>query len=403
MKYLILIGDGMADRQLPSLGGKTPLQAAHTPNMDRLAREGFAGSAITLPKGLPNGSDVANLSILGYDPRQYYTGRAPFEAASMGIDLAFNDVAFRCNLVTIGKNADGKQIMVDHSAGQLTSEEGKILIDALNAEVAGDCDIKFYPGVSYRNIMIWPDGKAGADCTPPHDILGKEISGYMPKGEGAELLSKLMDISMTLLENNPVNKERVSKGKRPANSIWLWGQGLKPGLKSFSSEYGKKGAMISAVDLTKGLAVAAGLSVINVPGATGYLDTNYKGKAEYALKALKDVDLVYVHVEAPDEASHEGKTEEKIKAIEDFDALVVGTVLEGLKDIGDCRVLLMPDHATPIEERTHTADPVPFVIWDSGKPQAGFAGGYSEAITAAGKSQIEAHKLMGLLIKGELS
>ncbi|MDA8156660.1 MAG: cofactor-independent phosphoglycerate mutase [Actinomycetota bacterium] len=402
MKYLILIGDGMADRPLPSLGGKTPLQAARTPNMDRLAREGFAGAAVTLPKGLPNGSDVANLSILGYDPRQYYTGRAPFEAASMGIDLAPNDVAFRCNLVTIGRNAAGNQVMEDHSAGQLTSAEGKILIEALNTEVAGGgCDIKFYPGVSYRNIMIWPGGKAGAGCTPPHDILGKEIAAYMPRGEGAELISKLMDISMMMLENHPVNKERISKGKRPANSIWLWGQGLKPGLKSFNSIYGKKGAMISAVDLTKGLAVAAGLSVINVPGATGYLDTNYKGKAEYALKALKDVDLVYVHVEAPDEASHEGKAEEKIKAIEDFDRLVVGTILEGLQD--DCRVLLMPDHATPTEVRTHTAEPVPFVIWESGKKQPGFEGGYNESITAAGKSQTEAHKLMGLLIKGELS
>lgn len=409
MKYIVLIGDGMADRPLKELGGKTPLQAAFTPNMDRLASEGVVGAARTLPPGLPTGSDVANLSILGYDPRRFYTGRAPLEAASMGLELKKGDIAFRCNFVTLRFNRDRtKAFMEDYSAGQISSEEGRVLIEELNRELAGR-GVSFHPGVSYRNIMLWAAGERELECTPPHDILDKDIADYLPVGKGDDFIRDLMRSSVDVLDRHPVNKERAGKGKRPANSIWLWGQGGKPELPSFGKLYGKKGAVISAVDLAKGLAVSVGLEVINVPGATGYLDTNYVGKAEYALDALERLDFVYVHVEAPDEASHEGRVKEKIKAIEDFDALVVGTVTRGIEVFGDYRILLMPDHATPIEARTHTDEPVPFVIYDSARAGAGAAKpgkaprGYSEAICGLKKSMRveEAYKLMGHFIKGE--
>ena len=406
MKYVILIGDGMADRPLAQLGGKTPLQAAFTPNMDKLAREGLAGAARTLPEGLPSGSDVANLGILGYDPEKYYTGRAPLEAVSMGIPLKSGDVAFRCNFVTLRFNKSRTNIyMEDHSAGQISAEEGRLLIKDLNRELGSDT-LKFYPGVSYRNLLLWSGGDASIDCIPPHDILGKEIAHYLPQGAKEDFIRRLMLASVDILERHPVNKKRVAEGKRPANSIWLWGQGGKPELPPFSELYGLQGAMVSAVDLAKGLAISAGLRVIEVPGATGWLDTNYAGKAEYALQALEESDLVYIHVEAPDEAGHEGSIEHKIKAIEDFDALVVGTVMRGLPEWGSFRVLLMPDHATPIEIRTHAKDPVPFVIYDNegnhgwGVPPA-LASGYDESITKLeGAIRIDAHRIMEHFVEG---
>lgn len=404
MKYLVLIGDGMADRPLKELGGKTPLMAACTPNMDRLAKEGIVGMANTLPEGLPTGSDVANLSILGYDPRKYYTGRAPLEAVSMGIELKARDVAFRCNLVTLEFGPDrSKTKMVDHSAGQLGTEEGHELIKALD-EKLGSARVKFHPGVSYRNVMVWSDGELKADCTPPHDILDRPISDYLPKGPGSEFIWELMRKSVDILENHPVNKARLAKGQRPANSIWLWGQGGKPDMPQFKELYGLEGGMISAVDLTNGLGKAAGLRTIKVPGATGYLDTNFKGKAEYALGALKGgLDFVYVHVEASDEASHEGVLADKIKAIESFDKLVVGTVLKGAEELGDVKILIMPDHATPLELRTHSRDAVPFLICDNRKKEKGCETGYNEKISALGGiPRIEkAHELMGFFIKGE--
>ena len=409
MKYVILIGDGMADRPLGQLGGKTPLQAAFTPNMDKLAREGLVGAASTLPEGLPSGSDVANLSILGYDPAKYYTGRAPLEAASMGIPLKDGDVAFRCNFVTLRYNKDRTKVyMEDHSAGQISAEEGRILIKDLNRELGND-SLQFYPGVSYRNLLLWAGGDVSIDCTPPHDILGKEIASYLPQGANEDFIRRLMLASVDILERHPVNKKRVAEGKRPANSIWLWGQGGKPELPAFSEVYGLKGAMVSAVDLTKGLAISAGLKVIEVPGATGWLDTNYTGKAEYALRALEDADLVYIHVEAPDEAGHEGSIEHKIKAIEDFDALVVGTVMRGLPEWGNYRVLLMPDHATPIEIRTHAKDIVPFAIFDSegahsiggGHGHSAMVSGYDESITKLeGAIRIEGHRIMEHFVEG---
>ncbi len=369
MKYVVLIGDGMADWPLDVLRGLTPLEKAHTPYMDMLASKGSVGSVNTIPEGFPPGSDVANLSIMGYDPARFYSGRAPLEAASMGLSLNENDVAFRCNIVCLDKGGNGDPVtMKDYSAGHITTEEARILITAVNEGLA-EKSVTFYPGVSYRHLMLWNNGEVDVDCTPPHDIAGKDIAPYLPAGKGEELLKTLMKDSVALLESQDVNKERIKAGKLPGNSIWLWGQGKKPDLSLFSDKYGVSGSLISAVDLTKGLGIYAGLDIINVPGATGYIDTNYKGKAEYALASLKERDFVYIHVEAPDEAGHSGNLEDKIRAIEDFDKFVVGGVFEGLKAFGDFRVLLMPDHATPLEIKTHSSDPVPFAIYDSRKVQ----------------------------------
>ncbi len=356
----------MADRPIKDAGGKTPLQMAKTDNMDYLARKGVIGKIRTIPANMHPGSDIANLSILGYDPRLYYTGRAPLEAASIGVNLGENDAAYRCNLVTLKFDAARTHaIMDDYSSGHITTEEARELITALKKEFDSD-EITFYPGVSYRHLMVWRDGDIDIECVPPHDILNKEITDYLPVGKRDDVLRSLMRRSVDILQWHPVNIERIRNGKRPANSIWLWGQGKRPCMPTYKEKYGLDGALISAVDLTKGLGIYAGFEIINVPGATGWLDTNYKGKAEYALDALNRVDFVYIHVEAPDEAGHSGDYINKVKAIEDFDTLVVGTVMKGLKDrFKDYRILLMPDHATPISVRTHTDDPVPFVIYDS--------------------------------------
>lgn len=404
MKYVVLIGDGMADRPLDELGGKTPLQAAFTPNMDRLAREGDVGVVRTIPEGYSPGSDVANLSILGYDPARYYTGRAPLEAASMGVDLGDADVAYRCNLVTLRYDKQKtKAFMEDYSAGHISSAEARELIESINREL-GEQGLVFYPGVSYRHLMVWNNGDAGAECTAPHDITGKEISDYLPLGAGSQKLKDLMRASVDVLERHEVNKKRVSEGKNPANSIWLWGQGGKPVLPSFREKYGVDGALVSAVDLTKGLGMYAGLEILKVPGVTGYLDTNYAGKAEHSLEALERVDFVYVHVEAPDEAGHMGSYKDKVKAIEDFDALVVGAMLRGLKAFDEYRILVLPDHPTPIEIRTHTAEPVPFVLFDSRAAKEGEGPAFDEEILKRDDAvRIDrGHELMDYLIRGEL-
>ena len=370
MKYVVLIGDGMADRPLKSLGHKTCLQIAKTPNMDWLASNGQPGKVSTIPKGLEPGSDVANLSILGYDPLQYYSGRAPIEAEYRGIKLGRDDIAFRCNLVTLGSPGTKAEAMKDFSAGHITTKEaGAIIKEIINAFKSND--ITFYPGISYRHLMIWKNGKEKMRCTPPHDITGKKTAGYMPKGRGADVLVSLMERSKEVLDKSPVNKNRVARGLDPANSIWLWGQGRRLSVPSFKKKYGLDGALISAVDLTKGLGICAGFKVINVKGATGYIDTNYIGKANAALKALNICDFVYIHVEAPDEAGHSGSVKDKIKAIEDFDKKVVGTVLKGIKRFGDYRILLMPDHATPIRLMTHTVEPVPYVIYGTDRQSRG--------------------------------
>ena len=358
MKLIVLLGDGMADLPLEVLGGRTPLQAAEKPNMDRLARQGRSGLARTVPEGFAPGSDVANLSVLGYDPAECYTGRAPLEAAAMNVHLGPDDIAFRCNFVTIDN-----RLMKDYSAGHISTEEGQELIEALAPLMPGQ---RLYPGVSYRNLLVLQVG-GKAECTPPHDISGQPVEEHLPRGQDSELLVALMEAARPVLERHQVNRRRIAAGKRPANAIWLWGQGPAPAMPSFAEKYGLSGAMISAVDLLKGIGRYAGLEVIDVPGATGNIDTNYQGKVDAALEALKSRDFVYLHIEAPDEAGHEGEIDLKVRAIELFDEKVVGPVLQALEKSGeDWRVLLMPDHATPISIKTHSSDPVPFTIAGSG-------------------------------------
>lgn len=392
MKYVVLLGDGMADWPLEALGGRTPLQAAHKPNMDLIARKGRCGLARTVPEGMTPGSDVANLSIMGYDPRRYYTGRAPLEAAAMRIPLGEKEIAFRCNFVTV---MDG--IMDDYSAGHITSEEGAEIAASLKKIIPGG---KIYPGVSYRNIVVLTACR-DAICTPPHDIMGRPISDHLPRGDDAHILIDIMEKARPLLESHPVNRRRLGMGLKPANMIWLWGQGPAPSMPRFHEIYGLNGAVISAVDLLKGLGVYAGWRVIDVPGATGTIDTNYAGKVEAALRALDSVDIVYLHIEAPDEAAHSGDVEQKIRAIELFDGRVVGPMIRGLERSGEAwRVLLLPDHPTPIEIRTHSTDPVPFAIAGSGI-DADSVDLFDE-ISASGGSygRVEGNDLIRLLIAG---
>jgi len=351
----------MADRPLPQLGGRTPLEVAHTPNMDEVARLGQLGLARMIPPGFDPGSDVAMLSILGYDPRRYYTGRAPLEAAELGIDLRPDLVAFRCNLIT----ADEGRV-ADYSGGHITSGEAEELIRFLDQHLGGE-DVRFHCGVSYRHICVIRDTSlVRVSCTPPHDIIGKPIEDYLPRGDGAQRLTKLMKDSYRLLHDHAINKARVTKGQSPANMIWLWGQGQAATLPAFGERFGVGGGVISAVDLVKGIARLIGLESIAVPGATGYYDTDYQAKANYALKCLDKEDFVLVHVEAPDEASHNGDLEQKVRAIEKFDQLVVGTIKDRLCQERAFRMLVMPDHATPLQLRTHAADPVPFAWYGLG-------------------------------------
>jgi 2,3-bisphosphoglycerate-independent phosphoglycerate mutase len=363
---VVLCGDGMADYPIPELQGRTPLQAAKTPNLDRMAKQGILGLVRTVPAGMAPGSDVANLSIFGYDPARYFTGRAPLEAAAMGVKLNPEDVAFRCNLVTLGE-ADGRETMDDFSAGHISTDEAREIIGEIG-RVLGDEEFRFYPGVSYRHLMVWHGGERGLEIktTPPHDISGKEIAEFLPRGKGREEILSLMEKAQKMLPGFPVNRKRQQAGKKPANAIWLWGQGKAPALLPMTERFGLRGSVISAVDLTKGIGSYAGLEIVNVPGATGYLDTNYRGKADSALREISRKDFVYVHLEAPDEASHNGNLKDKIQAIEDFDRKIVGPILRGLEEIGDFRLLALPDHPTPIVLRTHSPEPVPFVVFSSG-------------------------------------
>jgi len=367
MKYLLFIGDGMADYPLEKLGGKTPLQAADTPNMDKLAKKGRCGRFITIPAGMPTGSAVANLSILGYNPRIYFQGRGVLEAASMGIELGSEDVAFRCNIICVRNNK-----IKSHSGGHITTKEAIELIKTINHKLGTEY-IKFYPGVSYRHLLVLRGGKfsANVECTPPHDALDRSITKVLVKAKdkGAEktanLLNKMIINSQSILEGHPVNLERAKKGKDKANMIWPWSAGKPPLMETFQERFGIKGAVIAAVDLIKGVSIYAGFDVINVEGATGLYNTNYEGKADACLKALKSYDLVWVHVEASDEASHEGDLDLKIKTIEYFDKRLVGRVLDSIDE--DIHIALLPDHFTPISMRTHVADAVPFLIYDPQK------------------------------------
>ena len=373
-KFILLVGDGMADYPLAELGGKTPLEVAHTPNMDRIAacRVGLVN---TIPEGMDSGSDVANLSLLGYDPSVYRTGRAPFEAASMGIDLEKDEVAFRMNLVTLDRRSEKEIVMVSHSSGDISTEEGRAIIESLKKDLTLP-GISIYPGIAYRHLLVWEEGPERAKTIPPHDVLDQNMVSYLNHG-GEDPVVDVICRSWDCLEDHPVNMNRRKRGLDEATSVWLWGQGRALDIPLFNDKFGLQGGVISAGDLLRGIGVYAGLKPIEVEGATGYLDTNYSGKAEEALEALNNLDFMFVHVEAPDEASHSGNIEDKIEAIEAFDKKVVGTVLKGLEQFDKYRVMVASDHFTPISIKTHASDPAPFA-WASraelasGKKGAGF-------------------------------
>jgi len=372
-KYIVILIDGAADYKIAELGDKTPLQVAKKPVIDYLAMHGKIGVVKTIPDGMSPGSDTANLSILGYDPRIYYSGRSSLEAVSMGIRLSDNDITFRCNLVTLSEAKNySDSIMIDYSAGEIPTEESRILIKDL-AKLLDTEEIKFYPGISYRHLIVWkngPDGSNGPDgfeLTPPHDISGRRIEEYLPGGKYKDTILDLMLKSTGILKNHPVNKKRISAGKRPANSIWIWGKGSKPRLDSFNKKYGIEGSVISAVDLIKGIAICAGLKAVNVEGATGNIHTNFSGKAKAVVNEIKNgKDFVYIHIEAPDECGHQGNVSNKVKAIEIIDRKIVKGIKDSLDEMGmNYKILILPDHPTPVSKLTHTSEPVPFLIYDS--------------------------------------
>jgi 2,3-bisphosphoglycerate-independent phosphoglycerate mutase len=362
MKYCIIVPDGMADYPLSRLADRTPLEAARTPGMDAVAAEGTVGMARLVPSRMQPSSDVANLSLLGYNPKKYYTGRGPIEATSLGIRLGPHDIAFRCNLIT----ADDEDRIEDYSAGEVPSKEAALLIDAVQKEFA-DRNVTFHAGISFRNIMVYGGTEEMTPtCFAPHDHMGELYEKYLPKGPGSKLIVEMILASRELLESHEINKVRIDLGENPANMIWPWSPGRMPQLERFEDRWGVKGAVICAVDLIKGLALLTGLDPVDVPGATGSYDTDYAAKAQYAIEALKDHDFVFVHVESPDTAGHAADIGEKVKAIENIDKLIVGPLHEALKQSGEYRLLVLPDHPTPIVKRTHTGDPVPFALCGSG-------------------------------------
>lgn len=368
MKYIVVLGDGMADYAVREFGGKTVLDAAYKPNMDYMSAHGELGLVKTVPDGMKPGSDVANLSVMGYDTGKCYSGRSPLEAASIGVKLRDSDVTFRANLVTLSDDEPYEnKTMLDYSAGEISTAEAAELIDAVEKELHTDL-IHFYSGVSYRHLLVWDGGSLNVNLTPPHDISDKKITEHLPKGENADKLLEMMKKSEAILKNHPVNKKRIAEGKNPATSIWLWGEGSKPQLENFKEKYGLKASVISAVDLIKGIAVCAGMKSIDVEGATGNWDTNFDGKAQAALDALTadGADLVYIHMEAPDECGHQGDAEKKKLSVELIDEKVVGYLRKKLGELGiDYKMLIMPDHPTPISLKTHVSDPVPYVIYKS--------------------------------------
>ena len=402
LKYVILLGDGMADERIPELGRRTPLQAAKKPHMDMMARRGRLGLVKTIPEGLPPGSDVGNLSILGYDPRTCYSGRAAFEAAGMGVKLNLSDVAFRLNLIT-SRTAGGESFMDDYSAGHISDAEGRELIELLQNKLGND-KIQFHAGLGYRHLMIWRGGTNRVVTEQPQDILGKNIADHLPTGDGAPYLISIMNAARPILARHRYYEQRIAQHKNPANGIWLWGQGKSPRMITLQDKTGLKGAVICAVNLVRGIGVYTGLTIFDVPGATGDIDTNYKGKAEAALRALETHDLVYVHVEAPDEAAHAGNLPNKVRAIELFDNLVVGEILKGIDRFGDYRILCTTDHSTPVRLRTHTADAVPFVFYEGESNAKSHAIEYDEdTAKSTGLFVTEGHRLLETFIKHDWS
>lgn len=400
MKYIVILGDGMADYPLKELGGKTPLQYAKKPHIDALAKNAEVGLCRTVPEGFKPGSDVANLSVMGYDPHACYTGRSPLEAVSIGIELENTDVTLRCNLVTLSdeENYEDKA-MLDYSAGEITTEEAKELVGFLKEHFDNE-KFTLYAGVSYRHCLVVKDGKTGHSLTPPHDITGKPVRGHLPEGPLAGQYLAMMKESARLLKDHPVNRARIAAGKRPANSVWFWGEGTKPALENFEHKFGKKGAVISAVDLVKGIGILAGMKVIEVEGATGNYDTNFAGKAQAALDALLGgLDFVYIHMEAPDECGHQGDIAHKVYSIEQIDEKVVGPLCAGLRAAGErFRMLICPDHPTPVAVRTHVSDPVPYLLYDSEKGYAGAPAYDEENAKKAGVFLGEGRELMRRLL-----
>ena len=400
MKHIVVLGDGMADDPIPELGGKTPMEAARTPVMDELASKGSLGTVQNVPAGMAPGSDVANLSVLGYDPAENYSGRSPLEALSVGVAMEESDVIFRSNIVTLtDEEPYEEKTILDHSSGEISTADADVLMDAIREKFNSDT-FRFYTGTSYRHILVWKNGRV-AKLEPPHDHLGSVIGPYLPQ---EEVLRNMMKESFPVLNDHPVNRARAAAGKNKANSLWFWGAGTKPKVQNFREKTGLKGAMISAVDLLKGIAVGAGMKVCQVEGATGSIDTNYEGKAQAAIDALlrDGYDFAYIHVEAPDEMGHQGKVHEKVKSIEYLDSRLIALVKKAMEEAGeDYRMLILPDHPTPIRIRTHTGDPVPYLIYDSTRQQKKQARFTEETARAAGNFEPNGYRLIERLIAAE--
>ena len=398
MKYIVVLGDGMSDEPIAALDGRTPLEVANTPVMDELAAKGELGMVQNVPAGMSPGSEVANLSVMGYDPLSDFTGRSPLEALSVGVDMEPDDIVFRANVVTLTEEEPyGEKTILDHSSGEISTQDADILMDAIR-EAFNNEEFQFYTGTSYRHIMIWKKGRS-SHLEPPHDHLTKAAGPWLPE---EAVLRSFMERSYEILNNHPVNLARAAAGKRKANSLWYWGPGTKPALENFEDKTGKKGAMISAVDLLKGIATGAGMKICQVEGATGSIDTNYEGKAQAAIDSLlkEGCDFAYIHVEAPDEMGHQGQLEEKIQAIEDLDSRIIGPVKMAMEEAGeDFRMLVLPDHPTPLRIRTHSSDPVPYVLYDN-TCQMKRKARYSEAeAKATGIFEPQGHKLMERFLK----
>lgn len=402
MKYIVVLGDGMADEPIEQLGGRTPLAYAKTPNLDRLSKLSEIGMVHTIPEGMKPGSDTANLAVLGYDPKKYYSGRSPLEALSIGVPMKDTDIAIRCNIVTISEEdvPFGENTIIDHSSSEISTEECAVLLEEVSKQL-GNEEYRFYVGTSYRHCLIWSGGSV-VELSQPHDVLGQKIGPYLPQDA---VLRGMMEKSYGILVNHPINIERKKKGLHPANCCWFWGAGTKPMLSSFEEKTGRKGMMVSAVDLLKGIAVGAGMGVCLVEGANGGLNTNYAGKVEAAVKAVTEdgYDFAYIHLEAPDEMGHQGSVEKKVQAIEYLDEKVVGPLVSKMEAAGeDFRLLVLPDHPTPIRVRTHTSDPVPYMLYDSTKPQEHAWDYNEEAGRASGNYVAEGYRLIDRLLQTNL-
>lgn len=398
MKYIIVLGDGMADESIAELGNQTPLQAAKKPSIDRLATTAELGLAYMVPEGMSPGSDTANLSVCGYDPKQYYTGRSPLEALSIGVDMKPTDVSLRCNFVTLSEEETNyaEKTILDHSSSEISTEDAAVLMEAVKDGLQQE-GYAFYVGTSYRHLLVWENGKV-VPLTPPHDILTRKIGEYLPEDS---ILREMMEKSYEILATHPLNLERKKRGLNPANSVWFWGAGTRPALGDFADKTGKRGVMVSAVDLLKGIAVGTGMDNLSVEGANGGLHTNYRGKAEAAIKALLEdgYDFAYIHVEAPDEMGHQGLVHEKIQAIEKIDSQVVAVVVEAMEQAGeDYRMLILPDHPTPIRVRTHTSNPIPYLLYDSREEKVGAASYDEETAKESGIIQRDGYRLMDELL-----